>query len=218
MVHVVASSENLGYFGGLNLGIKYLRERCGDLDAVVIGNNDLLFAEDFVDSLVRCESLLRNYAVISPDVVTLDGVHQNPHVIESISKAREVLYSIYYSNYYVARVLKWIANTTRPLSNRKDELHWRVPRCIHQGHGSCYILSPIFFRHFDLLWAPSFLMGEEYFLSKQLKDVGHQVYYEPAISVLHCCHATISGVPARQMWVHSREAHRVYRRHVKIWP
>ncbi len=216
-VEIIKSTENLGYFPGLNVGIKALHQRFGEFDAVVVGNNDLLFANDFIDSLARYESLLVGYPVISPDVVTIDGTHQNPHVIESISKSRELLYDLYYSNYYLARLLIWLARVTRPISRRKDDLQWAVSRPILQGHGSCYILSPLFFRLFDALWAPTFLMGEEFFLSKQLRDGGHQVYYESRVRVLHCLHATISRVPARRIWTYSRLAHRLYRQHVKIF-
>jgi hypothetical protein len=60
-------------------------------------------------------------------------------------------------------------------------------------------------------------MGEEFFLSKMLKDKGLSIYYEPAIHVIHRCHAAIDNVPNKRMWEISREAHRIYRKHVKIF-
>jgi hypothetical protein len=60
-------------------------------------------------------------------------------------------------------------------------------------------------------------MGEEFFLSKQLSDQGMQVYYEPAIRVQHYCHAAVGRVPGRRMWEIARVAHKVYRRHVRIF-
>ena len=39
---------------------------------------------------------IREHAVLAPDITTLDGSHQNPHVINEISKTRELVYDIYY--------------------------------------------------------------------------------------------------------------------------
>jgi GT2 family glycosyltransferase len=214
-VEVVESKENLGYFRGLNVGIKRLRELHGRFDAVVVGNNDLIFPSDFIRSIRLRRSLLAQYPVISPNIETLDGAHQNPHVIESIAKPRELLYDLYYSNFQIARLLLWIARMTRPLSSRKDESKWQMSGPIYQGHGSCYILSELFFEKFEHLWAPTFLMGEEYFLSKQIHDRGFKIYYESNIRVTHCYHASVSRIPGRKLWEHSRSAHRLYRMYVK---
>ena len=90
-------------------------------------------------------------------------------------------------------------------------------RSIYQGHGSVYILGPKFFEEFGQLDAPTFMMGEEFFLSEQLKRKGYRVWYEPRIEVQHCCNGAIRSVPSKQMWERAKEAHRVYRRYVKPW-
>ncbi|EKD97397.1 MAG: glycosyl transferase family 2 [uncultured bacterium] len=79
------------------------------------------------------------------------------------------------------------------------------------------MIGPKFFQHFGELWAPTFLMGEEYFLSKQLSDQGMQTYYTPEIRLTHCCHGSLHSVPSRKLWQLAREAHKVYRRYVKVF-
>jgi len=216
-VDLILNDANVGYFRGLNIGIRHLRFHYKDIEIIVIGNNDLIFPSGFFDALYNALPMLQTHAVISPDVITLDGVHQNPHVIKKISKFREVIYDLYYLNYYFALIINRIAKMTEKVTNRKDEEQYQVAQKIYQGYGCCYILCPLFFLHFEELWAPTLLMGEEFFLSLQLKNKGLHLYYDPAISVIHQCNGAVAKVPPKQIWEFSREAHKVYRKYVKIW-
>ena len=217
-LRLILNNENIGYFRGLNLGISQLRSEHADIDWMVVGNNDLEFPSDFSDNLAEHASRLSAHAVVSPDVITVDGQHQNPHVISNISTIREIFYDLYYSNYYLGLLIHKLAMMFRVVSDRADEEQWQVAQPISQGHGSCYLLGPRFFEQFKELWAPTFLMSEEFFLSKQLGDVGQQVYYEPAIQVVHHWHASLAKLPSKQRWLFARDAHRVYRKYVKIFP
>lgn len=216
-IDLILNEENVGYFRGLNVGLRRLRAAHPDLQHVVVGNNDLVFPANFVRSVESCSATFDAHAVVSPDIVTVDGVHQNPHVIARVGKVREVMYDLYHSSYLLALLIKKGARLTRRFTSRHDQANWQTAQPIYSGHGSCYILGPVFFRHFDELWAPTFLLAEEYFLSKQLRDKGLHVYYEPAIAVVHHWHATLDQVPSRKVWAMSRDAHRVYRKYVKIF-
>jgi GT2 family glycosyltransferase len=213
-VSVILNETNSGYFKGLNIGISFLRENYPEVDWMVVGNNDLEFPLDFADKLASNVIRWNDYAVISPDIITLDGEHQNPHVINCISNLRETFYDFYYSNYYLGMFMLKMRRMFPVLLDRKDEQSWYIAQPIYQGHGSCYLLGPKFFEYFKELWAPTFLMYEEYFLSKQLDMIGEKIFYDPAIQVLHHCHATLNMLPSRQRWCFARESHREYRRHV----
>lgn len=217
-VDVLFNPENRGYFRGLNDGLRHLRKECPEIEYAIVGNNDLVFPQNFVDAVDRAQALFETRPVISPDIVTIDGEHQNPHVISKISKARELVYDVYYSNYYVGLAIRWAARMLRRFATRPDMDSHAIAGEIYQGHGACYILGPIFFREFGELWAPTFLMHEEYFLSKQLMDKGFRVYYEPSIMVQHHWHASMATIPGRRAWEAARDAHRVYRRYVKVFP
>lgn len=216
-ITVIYSEENVGYFKGLNIGIKYLRKTHVDLDYVIVGNNDLVFPKNFASQISENIDVFNKYAVISPNIITLDGVHQNPHVISEISKIREIIYDIYYSNYYLSVIITRLANATRSFTKRNDESHHEQAGIIYQGYGACYILGPVFFANFELLWAPTFLMGEELFLSKQLEGKNQFVYYEPKILINHHDHATVKKLPTRKLWEISRQSHKIYRQYVKIF-
>ena len=216
-VHVIENQVNVGYFRGLNVGLQALREKRPDIEWVVAGNNDLEFPTNFCDLLQENAQSLLTHSVISPDVVTLDGEHQNPHVIANISAIREIFYDLYYSNYHLGRLMYWLAKKFPKLSERSDEEQWRIARPIYQGHGSCYVLGPRFLQQFTELWAPTFMMSEEFFLSKQLKDVGEQVYYEPNIKITHHWHGSLESIPSRKRWDMARDAHREYRKYVSVF-
>ena len=114
-VELILNQENVGYFRGLNMGIRHLRARQPDINIMVVGNNDLEFPPDFGESIRRNMPTLEKYAVVSPDIETLEGVHQNPHVIHKISKYREFIYDLYYANYYLAIAVREVAKR-----NQKD--------------------------------------------------------------------------------------------------
>jgi GT2 family glycosyltransferase len=213
-VKVVYNSENLGYFKGLNKGIERIREMHGDVDIIVAGNNDLIFPEDFLDRVAAATGLYGIYPVVSPDIITLDGRHQNPHVITGIGRFREIIYDLYYSSYFMARLIGFASQLTKPVTGRNDEKHHATAGIIYQGYGACYLLTPIFFEHFNELWSPSFLMGEEFFLSRQLEQEGLRIWYEPSITVRHQWHAAMDSMPSRRRWEYLREAHFIYRKYV----
>jgi GT2 family glycosyltransferase len=216
-VRLIASQENVGYFAGLNLGIAAARRDDAQSEWMVVGNNDLEFPADFCNCLERMQTEYRDHSVVSPDVVTLDGKHQNPHVIAAISPIREIFYDLYYSNYWLGCLMQRCARAFPRATRRGDEDEWQTARGIYQGHGSVYLLTPKFFAQFEALWAPTFMMSEEFFLSHQLKQVGEQVWYSPGIRVLHHWHGALQTLPSRRRWDMARDAHREYRKYVKVF-
>ncbi|RJQ78882.1 MAG: glycosyltransferase family 2 protein, partial [Desulfobacteraceae bacterium] len=128
----------------------------------------------------------------------------------------EIMYNLYHCNYYLACFIKKIAKLTNSFTDRKDEKQYEFAQEIYQGYGACYILSPVFFQHFNDLWAPTFLMHEELFLSKQLESKGFRIYYEPSIRIQHHWHAAMDKVPNKKRWEMSRDAHQIYRKYISL--
>ncbi|QDZ06943.1 glycosyltransferase family 2 protein [Sphingomonas panacisoli] len=216
-VDLVLNADNVGYFPGLNIGIDRVTTLDPTIDCMIVGNNDLEFPVDLGERLAEVVADATDRPVVSPYIETLDGMPQNPHVISGISRPRELVYDLYYANYHLARLIRTVSRLTHRFMDRSDEQGFANPGFIYQGHGSCYILTPAFFTNFKHLWAPTFMMGEEYFLSRQLSERGHMTYYDPRVRIRHRCNGAIENVPARKMWGLARDAHRVYRRYVKPW-
>jgi len=211
-LEVIYNEENLGYFSGLNTGLKSIDQT--KYDYVIVGNNDLSFDNSFFNSLFSLSEKSKRYPVLCPDIITLDGLHQNPHVISEISFLREILFDINYSNYYLSLFMVYVNSKLKMLLERKDYKEYKKSMEIYQGYGACYILTPLFFKNFEELWAPTFLMGEEFFLWKQLKDKGFNLYYDHSIPVKHVDHGSVAKIPSRYFWEIKRASHRVYREYV----
>lgn len=221
-VEIVFGTENVGYFAGLNIGIRRLRESCPDIAHVIVGNNDLVFPGGFLDAMHRHREVFEQWAVVAPDLVTPDGVHQNPHVAYPIGPLRKFVWDVFYTAYPLAVLILLGtrlagALTLRPERSPNSELH-KVAGPIEMGFGACYILGPRFFASFPRLCAATFLMQEEFFLSEQLARVGQKPYYDPRFVIEHHDHATTNKIPRRHYWRLSRDAHLVYKRYLGMTP
>jgi GT2 family glycosyltransferase len=221
-VALVLNPTNVGYFPGLNIGIRHLRARFSDVGHVVVGNNDLVFPKNFVHTMQRCSNVFETWAVVAPDLVTLDGVHQNPHVRRPISRTRALIWDLYFLSYGASVLIRKVARITKRFTVREENASgnelYKTAGPVEQGYGACYLLGPVFFRHFGQLWAPTFLMHEEFFLYEQLKRIGQLTYYDPRFVVHHHGHATTDTLPSRRQWKISQEAHRLYKRYLAMSP
>ena len=209
-INCIFNEENKGYFRGLIDGIKYFNSKKEKYEAIIIGNNDLEFSPEFFINLEKSASYLNMHPVICPNIITLDGVRQNPHVTKPISKFRLFVWDLYYSNFLLSKIIGIFARTFRAFAGRGDEQAHLNEGLIYEGYGACYILTSRFFEEFDELWAPTFLMGEEFFLAKQIQQIGARPYYGPHIVVKHRDHASVSALPSRQFWEISRTSHQIY--------
>jgi len=215
VVKVLKLEKNVGYFGGLNVGLDSIEDK-SVFDSVIIGNNDLIFDADFFKGLAVDGNVLRSEMIISPRIKTLEGEDQNPHVVQSISKLRENVYDLYYSNFYLSRVILILARLTRFFTDRGDEKQGcENSQHIYQGYGACYLLTPLYFKEFDRLPADVFLSYEEFFLTKQIQSVGFRPFYKHDIGVVHMVHSTTGQMPSKKKWELSRLAHFEYRKHVE---
>lgn len=199
----IRSGGNLGYFGGLNRG---LAERPQDTAAfVVVGNNDLEFSPTFCKVLVETPFNEMVFAVC-PDVVTLDGMHQNPHLPNRISRYRRLQFDVLFSSYHVARLAhplrRFFSDARRPARR-----HAGPRQEVHMGIGACYVLTPSFFAKFDRLNYPLFLYAEEAFLSAQIHSVGGRLVYEPVLQVSHSERASTDRVAPRDRYELARQAY-----------
>ncbi len=193
----VRSETNEGYFAGLNFGINCLPGT--NFRFVVACNNDLEFDSDFCANLVNID-VKPNAQVICPNVITKDGVHQNPHHLYALSRLEILAFDCYFSNYYVALLLLKIKSVWKLFSNKHvhvgGELEFPAEIEINQGVGACYILTKNFFSLHQELFYPSFLYGEEATLSWQVRNSGGHLIYNKNLIVDHAESAALSKLPS----------------------
>jgi GT2 family glycosyltransferase len=206
-VVLIKSKTNLGYFKGLNLGIEWALAH-GFHQYQVIGNNDIEFYDDF---LVNLESLTldENELVISPDIITINGIHENPHIIGRVSPLRKLMFDIYYSSYYIAKIINLFYT-----EERKHKAFDPERKHIYMGIGALYILTPNFFRHFNKLWDVLFLFGEEAILAGQISSVNGKILYEPKLKCNHSESSTTSRLDTREKYYIVKESYKIYRKYL----
>lgn len=210
-IEVIESKVNVGYFPGLNLGVEHLRSMRGPQERpVVICNNDLHFSENFFKILMDGRVSDDSIHVVCPSVKTVDGVYQNPSMATPPSSFKKFFYSIYYTNYSIGRALLslWRGLGFGSNSRRdKDEKE----REIFIGIGAVFVLMPGFFEKSSFLDAPTFLYGEEAFLSRQVKRNGGKQLYVPSLEVLHYESVATKKLPGREKYKLTQKAFRLYR-------
>ena len=208
-IEIIYNSENVGYFSGLNIGINFLRENY-DIEIMIVGNNDVEFSESFCLDVLKKQKLFLKYPVISPSIVTSDGIYQNPHVVyrKSISKFRLLIYRLYNLNFTISRIITVLAFLSKRFTKRSCVNYYNEPQEIYMGYGAMYILTPLFFKHFNKLDESVFLMHEEYFLSEQLQKEGLSIFYEPSIKLTHLMNAATGELSSKKKWKYSSDSYK----------
>jgi GT2 family glycosyltransferase len=198
----------MGYFHGLNFAINKID--ASKFSHIVVGNNDLIYEENFFDILISSE-YPNNAMVICPNIITKDGYHQNPHHINKLSKLQIFFFDLYFYNYLFAvilikinRIKKYLINSSvKKIPNKVTE--------IYQGVGACYVLMPLFFIRNSELYFPGFLYGEEACLSHQVKKSGGKLYFDPKLLISHEESATLSKLPKIQTYKFGRDSYWKFR-------
>lgn len=212
---LIAQDHNPGYFRGLNAGI----ESCpkNDDTLFIVGNNDLKFATDFLVNLKEIP-YEKDVLVIAPNITTLSGRRQNPHVVKKVPTSELVKARIYFSNYYIGQTARLI---NQALASLIHKLH---PTWNHQKHapdpgrmkikrgiGACYVLTPHFFYHYQRLDDRVFLWGEEALLSHQVESAGGCTLYDPSIRILHHESASVKSIESRKKYEIVKRSYKIYR-------
>ena len=207
-VILVRTEKNLGYFGGLNYGIQQVKY--DNLDYVIAGNNDLFFTRDFLN-ILRDKKYDKKQTVIVPDLLTINGIHQNPQFINVPSKKRQLGYKLYYSWYPISLLIDVIYKSKRKARlHEKQEKH-EEPVQIFQCTGALMIFTPQFFEHCGLLDDSLFLWGEEVALAHQLVEVGDKMLYDPDLCVIHMENASVGSIASYRKYKLWQKSYKVYR-------
>lgn len=188
--------ENYGYFNCINKVLdKINKNNC----YIIIGNEDLVFDTNFYNIFSSNNTNYNEYEIICPSLITIDGIFQNPHVILPIKPIRKLIYNLYYSYYFLARIIIFVTSRTK-LFKRKDAKRNNENGVIHMCHGSCFILTPKFLNFFNLILAPEFLCQEEAFIRKQLNLIDGKIYYDSSLIVNHYDNTSCKKFPKKDFW------------------
>jgi GT2 family glycosyltransferase len=210
-VKLIFLPNNIGYFPAINQGL--IEAYKFEFDYITVGNNDLIYNVDYVKVLNRLQCK-DDVMVISPDILTIDGRHQNPNFINKITVKRKFLWKLLYSHYYIAFVMLYLSKLMGANRTIKDKVGHDKEQIIHMGFGACYCLTKSFINKIQFLDDRSFLMGEEALLMHQVDKVGGFTLYFPDLIVHHKDNATFKQMPSRFAYECHKKAFKIYKKYL----
>jgi len=213
-IKLIQNNKNLGYFGGLNEGLKVIKNK--NKDFVIIGNNDIKFESNFIEELLKLD-IGEKLMVICPDIITKDGKHQNPHLIKKISKLERIKNEIYFKNYYITMFLRFLNKPLKMIFNKninKNKRNYKNKTKIRMGIGACYVLTQNFFKNFELLDNEVFMWGEEAVFANQIEKVNVDVFYIPELKVFHEENASVRKIPSKERFELVKKSYKKYKKYL----
>ena len=192
-VTVLLNSENNGFAKGNNIGYQYAKDYLGAKFIACINNDTLIEDAEFITKVIK---LYENekFHLMGPDIITLDGKHQNPYRMNALSLV-EV-------NHFLSNFNK-IKNTTIIKAYlRKIPLLPKLVRMVKGNknqqtnylrqyqdivlHGAAIIFSPLYIEKETYAFYPkTFMYAEEDILYHLCKKKGYKILYSPVTSILH---------------------------------
>ena len=192
-IFILHNKKNLGFAKGNNVGFLFAKNDLKS-DFIILLNNDTIvsqrnFNEVLVNKFHDCQ-----YAVLGPDIVTVDGYHQNPETKQSWSFAelRKLRFRFRVENVFYFFGLGNLYQKCYT-SHRNRKMKNVIPRESYvQGdvkdtiiNGACLIFSPKYIERFNGLFDKTFLYMEEDVL-KLLSDYFKMlIMYSSELTILH---------------------------------
>ncbi len=171
-IHIIRSNKNYGFAKGNNIGINYARQRLS-ADYVLLLNSDTkLIDSNYISILVS--KYEENIAVISSRIIQKRGHIQEKYYDYVNFPDTLFLYLQLICDYYGFSILS--KKFTQLLkSSEKTEII----------HGSCFMLTPAFFKHYEMLYDKTFLYSEEVLLYIYCKNAHLMQIKTEETTILH---------------------------------
>ncbi|MDE7160131.1 MAG: glycosyltransferase family 2 protein [Muribaculaceae bacterium] len=194
----IDAGENKGYNAGNNVGLRYAAEKGYPL--VLVANPDMEFPDTEYVSTLADEIMKRpDVVAIGSDVVTPQGVHQNPKVrgteswTHSFAWIGDLLKGRNFAGSGQGSVPSWVDNP--------KESHYC--RCLN---GCCLMIRTDFLKEIGFFDERTFLYGEEPIFGRRVELAGKRMYYYAGVTCVHDHKKSREGSPefCNRHWRHSQ--------------
>ena len=190
----IANNENRGYNAGNNVGLRYAAEK--GYEFALIANPDMEFPQtNYLATLIAKMQEDEDIVVCGSDIVTPQGVHQNPK-----KRGFDNLRS-YFS---------WITEILGRNKKSNDNPEWiedpaisKHCRCLN---GCCFLIRLNFIKEIGFFDENTFLYGEEPILGAQVEENDKKMYYTANTFAVHAHLKSKEGSTTfcNKHWKHSR--------------
>lgn len=213
-IEVVLLSSNNGFAKGNNVGYHIAKEKGADY--IIFLNNDILIKQrDFLIKLIN-KYEQNQFHILGPDIVNLDGIHQNPHRnfgftlrdINRIIRNRTII-RFYFGIVKFLKCedrIKWLSLLEKAHEKAEQKnLVWDKEQDDVVLQGSAYIFSKNYIIENSYAFYPeTFMYLEEEILYYIAHKRGYIIRYCPDIKVNHkwqcsTCEAMPSNYEKRRM-------------------
>lgn len=186
-ISLILSATNDGYAQGNNKGLK-LAYQDNDINNVLILNNDILFIEDIIPTLVKDLYSTPNAAIISPLLYKRDlgDIDYNCARKAITLKQNFFLFGCLFMN------VKSIYKKTHILYNKDISLAQNKLIEIDLPSGSCMIIDKLFFKSIGSFDPNTFLYYEEDILHAKTSGTKKKNYLDPNVKCIHLGASTTS--------------------------
>ncbi len=168
----ISSASNRGYNAGNNVGLRYAAGN--GCEFVLVCNPDVEFPQPgYVQKLIDIMEGDEKIAVCGSDIVTPEGIHQNPKYCPECSWQQS---------------FRWIGEVFRSRSTGpvpewvEDPGHSRFCKAVN---GCCLMLRMSFLKQIGFFDERTFLYGEEPILGRQVEMSGWKMYYAADVAAVH---------------------------------
>ena len=204
----IVGSDNVGYLPGLKKGLKHIELKSNQ--KVVLLNPDIKITADFIENVKA--ATLKRYDMIAPSVIDSEtGVDQNPNLTRPYSLVRKILVNLEFSSYPTYFLINKVKACLRPFKNLQRKTSEKVSQKIHWAHGSIMIFNAGLFLDFDFDTPDVFLWGEEAIIANWVHVNGGEIYYVPALEVIHLSKSATTKIVARSRFKIWRDSYRIYK-------
>jgi len=232
---LIVSEVNLGFGRGANLGIAAARAQ--GCQFIIELNSDAQINADqpfFLERIVEIFSSDRSIALITVDIKNPEGVPQNPMRRDEFS----FFYKLFFKSFFLFHLDKiyfWFRtewffySISRYVAQREKKFKLinanTTPPSgfIYAALGSCQVLTPAFFEHFEGHDPVTFLYCEEYVLAEHLKNNGLKTWYENSLHVVHKESKSVEAITKDKrdkikfLLKHMFISGRIYAKMLKLW-
>lgn len=190
----ISSPKNRGYNAGNNIGLRYAAEK--GYKYALIANPDMEFPQtDYVKRLVEAIEQNDEIAVIGSDIITPEGIHQNPKIRKNLNwkNSFDWVKTLYSKSKIHSNTPEWVINPQQS----------QFCTCLN---GCCFLIRITFLLKIKFFDEDTFLYGEEPILGRQVELAGKKLFYTATTYAIHNHKKSKEGNHTFRLkhWKHSR--------------
>lgn len=178
---LIENSQNLGYSGGNNIGIKYVLKK--ESDCVIVLNNDTVVEKNFLQNI---PSSLKNGEILSPKIYFAPGYefHKRRYTNDQLGKVI----------WYAGGKIDWKNILGEHIGvDEVDKGQFNKPKEIEFATGACMIIKKEVFEKIGFFDEKYFLYLEDMDFCVRAKKAGFKIIYEPEAVIWHKNAASAGG-------------------------